>query len=73
MLRLGNPATELERYEHERQAEWAFLLGRTGALAARPGANTWVAGHRRRLLPCLPASGTALAALAGQLGLAVEP
>lgn len=69
ILRHGDSTTRLDEYERQRQAEWAFLLGRTGGLVDRAGTNPWAAHLRRRLLPCLPASGSGLAALAGQLGL----
>lgn len=72
ILRAGESTALLDAYDSERRVEWGFLLGSTGGLVAKPDTRGWVAAQRRRLLPCLPASGSALTALAGQLGLKVE-
>jgi 2-polyprenyl-6-methoxyphenol hydroxylase-like FAD-dependent oxidoreductase len=65
-------ASLLEEYGLERDTAWRFLLGRSGRLA--PGATTspFVAENAQRLLPCLPATGDELEALAAQLGLRAE-
>jgi 2-polyprenyl-6-methoxyphenol hydroxylase-like FAD-dependent oxidoreductase len=72
VLRGGEGHDLLESYGRERLAAWRFLLGQQGGL--RPGAGTppFVARNAGRLLPCLPATGEDLAALAGQLGLEVD-
>lgn len=62
----------LEAYGRERLAEWRFLLGKAGGLRPGPAATPFAARHAERLLPCLPATGEQLAALAGQLGLELE-
>ncbi len=69
LLREAGSPDLLAAYESERTAEWRSLLG--GTLTPRPGASIdpWVKAHARRLLPCLPGSGTDLERLAGQLGL----
>jgi 2-polyprenyl-6-methoxyphenol hydroxylase-like FAD-dependent oxidoreductase len=61
----------LAAYRAEREAEWAFLLGLEGGLRPRPTAPPSVARNAARLLPCLPAGGDQLVALAGLLGLDV--
>jgi len=72
VLRGGESAATLESYGGERRAAWEFQLGRRGGL--RPDGRTppFVAANAARLLPCLPATGEDLAALAGHLGLAVD-
>jgi pentachlorophenol monooxygenase len=72
VLRGGESASTLESYGAERRAEWEFLLGRRGGL--RPDGRTppIVVKNASRLLPCLPATGEDLVALAAQLGLAVD-
>jgi 2-polyprenyl-6-methoxyphenol hydroxylase-like FAD-dependent oxidoreductase len=67
----GSPAA-LASYEQERLAEWRRLLGLEGKIVARPDASAWVTERAARILPCLPASGTALQGLLNQLGLALE-
>jgi 2-polyprenyl-6-methoxyphenol hydroxylase-like FAD-dependent oxidoreductase len=62
----------LEAYGGERLAAWRFLLGRQGGLRADAGTPPFAARNAARLLPCLPATGEDLGALAGQLGLAVD-
>ncbi len=72
VLRGGEALATLGSYGAERRASWEFLLGRRGGL--RPDGRTppFVAKNAARLLPCLPATGEDLVALAGQLGLAVD-
>jgi NADPH-dependent dioxygenase len=60
-------------YEAARIQEWRQLLGLSGRLSATSAAKPEIAAHADRLLPCLPASGPALAALAQQLGLTLAP
>jgi 2-polyprenyl-6-methoxyphenol hydroxylase-like FAD-dependent oxidoreductase len=69
MIRGGAPGEELDGYSKRWSAVWRQLHGLDGGLKARAGADPWVAQHARQLLPCLPAHGAALTALAGQLGL----
>jgi hypothetical protein len=62
----------LDAYGRERLADWGFLLGRRGGLRPGTAASEFVAKNAARLLPCLPATGAGLAALAAQLGLEVD-
>lgn len=59
----------LAEYERSRLEEWSLLLGARGGLEAGSATGKWTGPQRKRLLPCLPASGADLAKLAGQLGL----
>jgi 2-polyprenyl-6-methoxyphenol hydroxylase-like FAD-dependent oxidoreductase len=68
----GDSESLLETYDAERRAEWQRLLGVTASLEATDATSALVRGHAARLLPCLPGSGKALEALAGQLGLALK-
>jgi 2-polyprenyl-6-methoxyphenol hydroxylase-like FAD-dependent oxidoreductase len=72
VLRGGEGRDLLESYGRERLAAWRFLLGQQGGLRRGAGASPFVATNAARLLPCLPATGEDLGALAGQLGLEVE-
>ena len=71
-LRGGKGVSTLESYGAERRAAWEFLLGRRGGLRPGPRTPPFLAANAARLLPCLPATGEELVALAGQLGLAVD-
>jgi len=62
----------LEAYGKERLSDWLFLLGRKGGLRPGAGASALVSESAARLLPCLPATGAAVAPLAVQLGLEVN-
>ncbi len=62
----------LDRYSRQRLNEWRYLLGLKGGLVAGPQTDPWIAQRAQRLLPCFPASGDDLAALAHQLGLEAE-
>ena len=68
-LRDGDAAKPLQEYNRRRLAEWRSLLGLAGGLRAEDQSDPWVQRCSERLLPCLPASGADLAALAQQLGL----
>lgn len=57
------------RYNRERLETWSFLLGLNGRLRADSEAEPWIRRHVARMLPCLPASGDDLMALAAQVGL----
>ena len=72
VLRGGEGPATLESYGGERRAAWQFLLGHRGGLRAGAGTPPFAARNAARLLPCLPATGEDLGALAGQLGLAVD-
>ncbi|HSD66293.1 MAG TPA: FAD-dependent monooxygenase [Vicinamibacteria bacterium] len=72
VLRGGEGHEVLEGYGAERRAAWRFLLGLQGGLRAGARALPFAAENAGRLLPCLPATGEDLGALAAQLGLAVE-
>jgi len=72
VLRGGQALATLDSYGGERRAAWEFLLGRRGGLRADARTLPFVAKNAARLLPCLPATGEDLVALAGQLGLAVD-
>ena len=62
----------LDVYNRQRLSEWRYLLGLKGGLVAGPETDPWIAQRAGRLLPCFPASGDDLAALAHQLGLEAE-
>jgi 2-polyprenyl-6-methoxyphenol hydroxylase-like FAD-dependent oxidoreductase len=62
----------LEEYGRQRSASWRFLLGQQGRLREQASTPGFAARNAARLLPCLPATGEDLAALASQLGLTVE-
>ncbi len=72
VLRGGQAPATLESYGRERRAAWEFLLGRRGGLRAGARTLPFIAENTARLLPCLPATGENLVALAGQLGLTVD-
>jgi 2-polyprenyl-6-methoxyphenol hydroxylase-like FAD-dependent oxidoreductase len=59
----------LADYNHARLEAWQFLLGLEGGLQPGPGVDPWIRRYADQLLPCLPASGEDLAALAHQVGL----
>lgn len=72
MLRDDPSPEPLESYNSRRLAQWRFLLGLEGGLKPTSATDSWIAEHAPRLLPCLPASGEELSALAGQLGLEAD-
>jgi 2-polyprenyl-6-methoxyphenol hydroxylase-like FAD-dependent oxidoreductase len=59
----------LQGYDREWCNEWRRLLGLTGGLTGRSGAELWIRERSARLLPCLPGLGNDLTALCNQLGL----
>ena len=72
-IRRGNGDVGLlEEYGRERASAWRFLLGREGRLRPGPATPAFVAKNAERLLSCLPATGEELAALAAEVGLAVD-
>jgi len=70
VLRDGKPLDGLAEYNQARLDEWRFLFGLEGGLKAGEAADLWIGQNALRLLPCIPASGERLAALAEQIGLA---
>jgi 2-polyprenyl-6-methoxyphenol hydroxylase-like FAD-dependent oxidoreductase len=62
-------ATQLEAYGAQRLTAWQSLLGLQGSWATDDATDAWIRQASARLLPCLPASGVDLSALASQLGL----
>lgn len=58
----------LAQYQHDRHQVWQQML--SGALHPTQTASPWIRQRAGRILPCLPAGGTDLIALAAQLGLA---
>ena len=69
ILRSGSSLDLLGEYNLQRLTEWSRLHGQAEFLIAGPRASGWAAGHRSRILPCIPESGAALVELAAQLGL----
>jgi 2-polyprenyl-6-methoxyphenol hydroxylase-like FAD-dependent oxidoreductase len=72
VVRGGEGQELLQSYGAERRAAWEFLLGRRGGLRPGPTTPSFAARNAARLLPCLPATGEDLGALAAQLGLAMD-
>ena len=64
---------QLQEYSRQRVAEWRCLLGLEGDLTPDELADPWVCQCSHRLLPCIPASCTDLAALVQQLRLKAPP
>jgi 6-methylpretetramide 4-monooxygenase / 4-hydroxy-6-methylpretetramide 12a-monooxygenase len=69
ILREQAPIDSLEEYGRENSLIWRQLLGLTGGLTAGRDTDAWIAAHRARLLPCLPATGPDIGALAQSLNL----
>ncbi len=69
ILKQDEPLASLNEYGLEQSASWRQLLGLTGELKPTKSADPWVTAHRARLLPCLPATGSDLTALAQALNL----
>lgn len=65
----GRPEADLEAYNRARLDEWNDLLGLRQAFQPSDDTGAWLRQHCDLLLPCLPASGEDLAALASQLAL----
>ena len=68
----GKSPDLLKSYASERTAEWKKLLDPGDSLRARSGAPEWARENAKRILPCVPASGPALAQLLGQVGLELD-
>jgi len=69
VLREAAPLELLQSYDADHQAIWRRLLGLNGGLTPAGQPLPWVVQHAPDILPCLPAYGTDLQALAGQLDL----
>jgi 2-polyprenyl-6-methoxyphenol hydroxylase-like FAD-dependent oxidoreductase len=59
----------LEDYNADRLSEWRGLLGVEDKFHAPAPPDDWIARHRARILPCVPASGSELGDLLGQIGI----
>ena len=70
ILREGHGPETLKDYDQERLSEWRSLL--TGKARVLDGADPWVSEYADRLVHCVPASGSDLHVLLGELGLALE-
>lgn len=69
VIRDQAPQSTLDAYSQRSMEIWKQLHGRAGQLRPGPNADAWVATHASELLPCLPATGPHLNAMAAQLGL----
>ena len=69
VLREAAPLELLQSYDADHQAIWRRLLGLNGGLTPAGQPHPWVVQHAPDILSCLPAYGTDLQALAGQLDL----
>jgi len=67
-----NPAERLAAYNRKRKAEWQYLLSLPRRSRARDSARPWSRQYADRLVPCLPASGADLIALADQLAIKIS-
>ena len=70
VLRDGARPSILDAYGQRWLGVWRELQGQTLALKPGPSPHPWVVAHAKDLLSCLPAYGSALGAMAGQIGLA---
>jgi 2-polyprenyl-6-methoxyphenol hydroxylase-like FAD-dependent oxidoreductase len=70
-VRNGRGTEPLQAYESRYLSEWRRLQGLDRAVEALPQVDPWVWENRDRLLSCLPAHGSELSLLAGQLGIRV--
>lgn len=67
----GATLGSLDVFDRERQEEWRRLLGLGGDPTVPDRTTPWVASRAARIPACLPASGSDLDNLLGQLGLAL--
>ncbi len=67
----GAGANALEAYDRDRREEWRRLLGLEGRMETASEADRAIMEHGSQLIPCLPASGSELSALAARIGLRV--
>jgi 2-polyprenyl-6-methoxyphenol hydroxylase-like FAD-dependent oxidoreductase len=63
----------LETYGRDQHRAWRLMLGLGGDLKPGAQSSAWVRQRCRRILPCLPGSGSALTGLARQLQLDFAP
>lgn len=68
-LREGGSVEPLQDYNRQRITQWRGLLGLEGGLIPQTDTDPWIRDHTEQLLPCIPASGAGLAALARQVKL----
>ena len=73
VLREDAPLQDLSGVNQTWQAEWKQMLGLENPPRGSARTDPWVAAHATRLLSCLPAIGSDLTALAGQLALDWSP
>ena len=69
ILKAGGQWNLLDSYNTHWTQVWRDLQGLTGGLQAGEGCPDWLRDKAGRLLPCLPAHGDKLRALAAQVGL----
>ncbi len=69
ILRDKAPLASLENYNNASLDEWRRLLGLKDGLRAAEGSTLWVKERCARLQSCIPAFGSDMKQLAGQLGL----
>lgn len=72
ILKSNGSAALLEQYNTHWTQVWRELQGLTGGLEAADDCPEWLRDKAGRLLPCLPAHGDALRALAAQVGLRLK-
>jgi len=63
----------VERLAGAQRADWLKFLGPDAHFELLPSAPSWLAGHARRVVSALPASGSDLEDLLRQLGIAAAP
>jgi len=69
ILREETEVESLGHYNAEQQRTWEQMLGFTGGLSPRAGADPWIRDHCEQILPGLPGLGQDAAALAADLRL----
>jgi 2-polyprenyl-6-methoxyphenol hydroxylase-like FAD-dependent oxidoreductase len=75
VLRRGQPIDALQRQAADRCSAWRRTLGLAGAgggVSGGPQADEWVRRNAERIAASIPATGSALAAALGQVGLAAQ-
>ena len=71
VLQDDGPTERFAAYDRKRQSEWQYLLSLASRSRARDTAQAWAHQYAGRLVPCLPASGEALAKLADRLAIKI--
>jgi hypothetical protein len=72
ILKAGGQWDSLESFNTKWTRVWRELQGLTGGLEPAGGCPDWLKDKGGRLLPCLPAFGDPLRALAAQVGLRLK-